>query len=410
MRKYILPPLALGGLLWVAWHLIQLRPEPQPKEFKKEYPYVEVVVAQEKSLPAIIHSHGVVRPHTQTTLIAEVPGIVEGVAPFAAGQTNPSFRAGGFFRKGDLLVKIEELDLLTAVAEAKANLSRAQFQLVQEREFAKQAKSEWGDRNWANAPELVKRLPQIRKAEAESQAAQAFLDQAKKNLSRARVVAPFDGRIIKTMVDRGQRVGAGTSSALAEIYSLDTAEIDLSLSQKEISFLGFMDGFTKDQKIQVETLSDGGKATHLGFLDRSQGIVDPKTRLTNFVARIDNCFANPFSQTPPDTPLSLGQFVNLKLIGKNVSAFVLPDSAFRDLTTLLVVDQNNRLHPRKVEVLHRTTRKVWVREGLKEGDRVCITPIEIISEGMRVRVVGDTETEQTLGQKNSSIEPNKTAQ
>ena len=389
MRKFILPPLVLAGLVWFAWHLIQLRPEPKPKEITREAPYVEVVVAESKSMPATIESHGVVRPHTRTTLIAEVPGIVEGVAPFQEAEQAPSFRAGGFFKKNDLLVKIEEVDLLSAVAEAKANVSRAELQLVQERELADQAKSEWGDRDWSKAPELVRRLPQIRKAEAEINSAQARLKQAQKNLDRTRVLAPFDGRIIRTMVDRGQRVGGGSSAALAEVYALDAAEIDLSLSQKEISFLGFVDGYSNGSPIHVETLDSEGNAVHRGSLDRSQGMVDPKTRLTNFVARIDNCFANPFSNPQVLSPLSLGQFVNLRLIGKKIPTFILPDSAFRDLETILVVDQKNRLHPRKVEVLHRTNRQVWVGKGLKSGDRVCITPIEIISEGMRVRVVGD---------------------
>ncbi len=410
MRKFILPPLVLGGLCCLAWYLIQLRPEPQPRKVNKQLPYVEVVVAKRQSIPAILHSHGLVRPRTLTTLIAEVPGIIEGVAPFSLDQPIPSFRAGGFFKKNDLLVKIEEVDLVSTLAEAKANLSRAQLQLIQEQEFAEQAKSEWGERNWSKAPELVKRLPQIRKAEAEKLAAQAFLDQAKKNLSRAQVTAPFDGRIIRTMVDRGQRVGSGTSSALAEIYALDSAEIDLSLSQKEISFLGFIDGLAKDHNILVETLNKEGTSSHKGFLDRSQGMVDPKTRLTNFVARIDDCFANPFSKSPTNHPLSLGQFVNLKLTGKKVSAFVLPDSAFRDLSTILVVDPSNQLQPRKVEVLHRTKRKVWVGAGLKDGERVCTTPIEIISEGMKVRVVGDEQVEEQSTQASQNSESNKTAQ
>ena len=408
MRKFILPPLVLAGLVWFAWHLIQLRPEPKPKEITREAPYVEVVVAESKSMAATIETHGVVRPHTRTTMIAEVPGIVEGVAPFQEAELAPSFRAGGFFKKNDLLVKIEEVDLLSAVAEAKANLSRTELQLVQERELADQAKSEWGDRDWSKAPELVRRLPQIRKAEAEINSAQARLKQAQKNLARTRVLAPFDGRIIRTMVDRGQRVGGGSSAALAEVYALDAAEIDLSLSHKEISFLGFVDGYSNGTSIKVETLDSEGNAVHPGSLDRSQGRVDPKTRLTNFVARINNCFANPFSNTQVLSPLSLGQFVNLRLTGKMIPTFILPDSAFRDLDTILVVDQKNRLHPRKVEVLHRTNRQVWVGKGLKSGDRVCITPIEIISEGMKVRVVGDAPPVPKAEKVNEAADQNGT--
>ncbi len=395
MRKYILPPLVLATLVWFAWYLIQMRPQPQPREIKRESPYVEVIVAEKKFLPANLRTHGVVRPRTLTTLIAEVPGIIEGVAPFTEQDLAPSFRAGGFFRKNDLLVKIEEVDLLSTVAEAEANLRRSQLQLIQEQELAEQAKSEWGDRDWTQASELVRRIPQIRKAEAETHAARAFVTQAKKNLSRAKVLAPFDGRIIRTMVDRGQRVGGGTSAALAEVYSLDSAEIDLSLSQREIDFLGFVDGSNSElSKIKVETLNREGKPTHFGFIDRSQGIVDPKTRLTNFIARIDQCFANPFSKKAIKNPMSLGTFSNLKLIGKKVPVYLLPESAFRDLTTILVVDKKNGLRSRQVEVLHRADQKVWVGSGIKNGERVCTTPIEVISEGMMVRIVGENKPVQ----------------
>jgi len=163
---------------------------------------------------------------------------------------------------------------------------------------------------------------------------------------------------------------------------------------------------SKNLSIQVDTLDREGTPLHRGVLDRSQGIVDPKTRLTNFVARIDHCFANPFSKSPIPSPLSLGQFVNLQLTGRKTDAFVLPDSAFRDLTTVLVVDKENTLHSRQVRVLHRTNRKVWVGKGLKTGDRVCITPIEIISEGMKVRVVGDEEPASLPVQPGTSSETN----
>jgi hypothetical protein len=75
-----------------------------------------------------------------------------------------------------------------------------------------------------------------------------------------------------------------------------------------------------------------------------------------------------------------------------------------------VVDSSNQLHPRKVEVLHRAKRKVWVGEGLKDGERVCTTPIEIISEGMKVRVIGDKQVEEKLIPTGQNSESNTSAQ
>ena len=398
--KILFPFLVFGILLFGSWKLIQMRPEPQAREVKRKIPFVEAIQAEKKPLRSSILAYGTIQPRTQTTLIAEVPGIIEEVAPFEnEGPTTTDFRPGGFFQKGDLLLKIEDVDLVTMEAEARANLRRVELQLIQERELAKQAKIEWGDRNWSQASDLVKRIPQIEKAEAETRAAEARLTQATRDLNRSQVRAPFEGRILKTMADVGQQVGSGASAALAEIYALDSAEINLALSRSEMGFLGFADGFKPSDELIVQTqvLDVSGKVIHEGLLDRSEGVVDPRTRLTNLLAKVDDCFANPYSKKPVSNPLAVGQFVSLRLVGAEVNVFLVPESAFRTQETVLVVDNENRLHTREVSVIHRTDKEAWVTSGLTDGEKVCITPIEIISEGMQVKLVNPVEdTNETL--------------
>ena len=60
-----------------------------------------------------------------------------------------------------------------------------------------------------------------------------------------------------------------------------------------------------------------------------------------------------------------------------------------------------------MEVLHRTNRQVWVGKGLKNGDQVCITPIEIISEGMKVRVIGDSPPSPDVKMAKDTIDRNE---
>ena len=146
--KIIFPVLVLVVLFFGSWQLIKMRPDPQAREVKRKIPFVEIINAEKKPLRSSISAYGTIQPRTQTTLIAEVPGIIEEVAPFEKeGSQTTNFRPGGFFQKGDLLLKIEDVDLVTMEAEARANLRRVELLLIQERELAKQAKLEWGDRD-----------------------------------------------------------------------------------------------------------------------------------------------------------------------------------------------------------------------------------------------------------------------
>ena len=81
MKKIILPVLVLGALLFASRILITMRPEPQPKEVVKQIPFVEVIEARPVNLRSSINTFGTVRPQTLTTLIAEVPGVIEDIAP-----------------------------------------------------------------------------------------------------------------------------------------------------------------------------------------------------------------------------------------------------------------------------------------------------------------------------------------
>ena len=78
-----------------------MRPEPQAREVKRKIPFVEAIQAEKKPLRSSILAYGTIQPRTQTTLIAEVPGIIEEVAPFEnEGPTTTDFRPGGLFPKG----------------------------------------------------------------------------------------------------------------------------------------------------------------------------------------------------------------------------------------------------------------------------------------------------------------------
>jgi hypothetical protein len=98
--KILFPIIVLMILFFGSWQLIKMRPEPEAREVKRKIPFVEVIHAEQKPLRSSISAFGTIQPRTQTTLIAEVPGIIEEVAPFTKeGSQTTNFRPGGFFQK-----------------------------------------------------------------------------------------------------------------------------------------------------------------------------------------------------------------------------------------------------------------------------------------------------------------------
>ena len=105
--RIILPLILLGLCGGTAWYFIKNPVETERRPPRATLPAVEVMKAEIQSKRLFVNAFGTVRPRTMTTLIAEAAGRIEGVAPFASIDDNrtgprPSFRAGGFFEKGDL--------------------------------------------------------------------------------------------------------------------------------------------------------------------------------------------------------------------------------------------------------------------------------------------------------------------
>ena len=74
-------------------------------------------------------------------------------------------------------------------------------------------------------------------------------------------------------------------------------------------------------------------------------------------------------------------------LAENVT--VVPRYVMRADDTLLVVDANDRLRIRKVEVLRIDRDEVLIRTDLAPGERICLSPIQVVVEGMPVRPIDE---------------------
>ena len=383
--RILLPPAVILLGVLVAAILIHTRKPPPTQRPQAPPPLVRVTPVTLQDYRFTVRSEGTVQPRTAIPLVAEVPGRVIAVSP--------SLEAGGFFDKAETLVTLEPVDYWTAVDRARAEVKQAELRLAQEKALAEVAREEWKTLGTGEPSSLALHEPQVSQAAAALEAARAGLQQAKKNLDRTRIRAPFAGRVRRKAVDVGQFVPKG--AVVAEIYATDFAEVRLPLSVDDVAFadlpLESRNGKQSGPRVTLETTFGGTTYRWKGRIVRTEGEVDPRSRMFYAVARVEDPYSRHSRSHRP--PLTSGLFVRAAIAGTLArDVAVVPRSALRPGDRVLVVDEENRLHLRPVEVIRNEGERAILRSGLKTGDRVCLTPLEAAVEGMKVRVAAEADS------------------
>jgi hypothetical protein len=106
--------------------------------------------------------------------------------------------------------------------------------------------------------------------------------------------------------------------------------------------------------------------------------------MVHVVAQVEDPYGR--REDPNHPPLAAGLFVHAEIMGHMAEdVIVVPRAAMRGYDELLVIDDEERLRFRRVHVLRSEGERVLIRGGLREGERVCLSPLEAVTDGMRVR-------------------------
>lgn len=379
--KYILPPLVILLGLVVAVTMVRSRKAAETHAAEIPPPLVRVMTARVQDYRFTVNSQGTVEARTDITLVSEVSGRVVSVSPALA--------AGGFFDQGEVLATLEALDYEAAAERARAEVKRAELRLAQEEAQADMARREWERLGEGDATPLTLRELQVAEATATAASARAALKQAERDLERTRIRAPFTGRVRVKNVDAGQYLSRG--AAVAQIYAVDYAEVRLPLPDADAAFVDLpLDYRDRRAATSPEVFLNATFAgeTHrwTGRIVRTEGEIDPKSRMLYAVARVEDPYGRNGSAGGP--PLAVGLFVDADILGRNVeNVVVIPRSAVRGRNQVLLVDAEDRLHPREVEILRTEGEDVIVGSGIAEGESVCLTPLDAVVDGMKVRTL-----------------------
>jgi RND family efflux transporter MFP subunit len=299
---------------------------------------------------------------------------------------------GGFFLKGDLLFMIEAEDYRLAVERAEAAKAKAEYELARVESNARIAREEWEriaeDKSEPNP--LVVHEPQLKNARASLASASAALKQAQLHLERTKVYAPFNCRVRSEQIAEGQFVSAGRSVAV--LSASDTAEIIVPLPLEELVWLDIPRvGARRGSKATVNVSVGGRTFKWQGQVVRSLGEVDPKSHMARVVVAVDDPYGLDRNSGRPE--LKVGTFVEVQLHGSTLKGIIaIPRYAFRENSTVWIIDEESRLRIIKVAPVRMKQNEVLIKEGLNEGDTVVITTLSGAADGMKLRTVKKEET------------------
>ncbi|PCI46420.1 MAG: efflux transporter periplasmic adaptor subunit [Alphaproteobacteria bacterium] len=371
----MLPVIIVAGSVAISVILVMAKPEPEKKPVVEIARHIRAVVAHAGRVALTVKTQGTVEAKQAIELVPQVSGQVVYVSE--------KFVAGGLFRKGEVILRLDSRDYQYAVTSTAARVIESQQILVRERAEAALARQEWEELGQGVASDLTLRKPQLADAEAKLAAAEANLRVAQLSLERTEIRAPFNGLLTTKNVDFGQFISVGTN--VGKLYSTDILEVRLPMSSKDLSqfdIAGLQSG-----KARLEVTLTGRFADQTsqwkGKIVRTEGLINTKTRIMYVVAQLRG---NQLLSVDGKLPISIGQFVAAEVEGRVYdTVFELPRAVLRQGNQVLVVDQDNKLLTRMVKVVESNRDYVVISTGLEEGDIVNKSQLAVDVDGLLVK-------------------------
>jgi len=369
--------IALG--LIICTLMIILKPVAKPDEIKFPDPFVEIKKISGKSMNIIIKSQGSTTPHKESQIFPEIIGPVIYVSS--------KLYEGSSFNKGDILAKIDSKDYELDIKSAESILAAATTKLSFEEAESNSAREEWEKIGSGEPGDLTLRIPQLKQAKSEVEAAQANLERLKRNLDKTIIKAPYDGLVRKKNIDIGTVVSPGY--LLASIYSIDYVEVKLPIPDEDLAFLNIpLDGTeieSKDQpKVNLFGSFGGEKIIWDGKIVRMEAEIDPKSRMAILIARVNN----PYNLSKYKIPLRVGQFVEAEIIGKKFDdLYTINRELIKNNNQVIVINElDTTLDFRTVNIVRYVDDNALINQGLNNQIPICITNLDVMYNGMKVQL------------------------
>ena len=233
--------------------------------------------------------------------------------------------------------------------------------------------------------DLVLRKPQLEKARSRLNAARAALEQAKLNLKRTAVKAPFDLMVLTRDVNVGAQVTASTT--LATVVGTHEYWVEATVPVDDLKWIHIPESVSeKGSAVRVYNEAAWGRGKfRTGGVIRLLGGLEEESRMARLLIKVEDPLAiQPGNKGQPE--LILGNFVSVEIEGIELESVAALDREFvHNVNQVWIMNDQNRLEIRTVDVVFRGQDKLYVKNGLKNGERLVTTLLASPVEGMELR-------------------------
>lgn len=322
------------------------------------------------------------------------------VRPRVSGYiTEIHFKAGALVEKGDLLFVIDPRPYQADLDRAVANVEQTEAQLkLAEIDFNRtQALRQ---KNVVSPEEFDQKAASLRQAQASVRSAQAAKDSAALNLDFTRITSPISGRVSNESVTVGNLVMAGaTDKVLTTVVSVDPFYVYVDADENSVlKYLKLREEGTRKSAVdgQIPAFIEMANETgfpHEGYIDFVDNRLDPNTG----TQRARGVFKTWNPRLAP------GFFVRMRIPGAGKYRAVLIDdkviSSQQGVKYVFVVKADNTVEHRNIETGPIFEGKRIVKKGLKDGEKIVSTRLQIVQPGMPVSPVPEQEQAPTAAAK-----------
>jgi len=388
LKRIILPIAILACSLVMFYVLIRNPQRLEPVEPEQTLTTVRVVTVTTQPVNLEVSSQGRVQASRRVSLSAAATGPVAWISP--------ALVAGGYFEENQLILRLDSSDYQNALERSRSSVDQAEADALHALNEL-QRNRELAARRLISESQIQDLQRQYDNSAGRVRDTKASLSQAELDFARSEIRAPFATIVETTSIELGQHVNRG--QVLATLLSADEVEVRLPLAISQVGYLDIPLGFRGElpaeiaPEVTLRGMFGGQMLSWYGRLVRTEAGIDSSNNTMQAVVRVvqpikGTRLLTGSGEDVPDVPLPVGLYVNATVKGKTVDSIVmLPRSVIRGSNRVVVVDAENRLHFREIDILRLENERVLVQGGLRTGERVLLSPLQAIVEGMSVQVI-----------------------